>query len=296
MPRGASPSSRGHARSSAMIAGLARIGYDMSRKNISLATGRGDFHACRIRKNPDHRRCTGRRPLRRLPPGPPIGSCSPPPAPRMPSPISRMTSPRRGRARSCTSSAPAAIAKRIEEAASASIFIRPIRNGRNLDKKSLWVAGSRSDLLGDHLVLIAPADSTMTIDEARRTAGRSTRRRQLRGLRSGERARRALGQAPPSPSSASGTRSSPRWSAQGRPGGARSGRTRRGPARGRPATDAAPSKKVKVMPLLRRQPSQIVYPVALVAGHDTPEAKAFFDYVKGPEAAAVFDTASSCCQ
>ena len=32
----------------------------------------------------------------------------------------------------------------------------------------------------------------------------------------------------------------------------------------------------------------IVYPVALVTGHDTPEAKAFFAYMKGPEAAAVF--------
>jgi molybdate transport system substrate-binding protein len=28
--------------------------------------------------------------------------------------------------------------------------------------------------------------------------------------------------------------------------------------------------------------------VALVVGHDTPEAKAFFTYMKGPEAAAVF--------
>ena len=54
-------------------------------------------------------------------------------------------------------------------------------------------------------------------------------------------------------------------------------------------TDAALSKKVKVVGVFPDDSHPtIVYPVALVTGHDTPEAKAFFAYMKGPEAAAVF--------
>src|SRR5260221_3633371 len=55
------------------------------------------------------------------------------------------------------------------------------------------------------------------------------------------------------------------------------------------STDAALSKKVKVVAVFPDDSHpKIVYPVALVTGHDTPEAKAFFAYMKGPEAAAVF--------
>ena len=57
------------------------------------------------------------------------------------------------------------LAKQIENGAPASIFISADSKWADyLDKKNLLVLGSRSDLLGNHLVLIAPADSTMTID------------------------------------------------------------------------------------------------------------------------------------
>lgn len=55
------------------------------------------------------------------------------------------------------------------------------------------------------------------------------------------------------------------------------------------ATDAAVSKKVKVVgvfPDTMHDP--IVYPFALVAGKETPAAKALLDYVRGPQAKGVF--------
>jgi molybdate transport system substrate-binding protein len=55
------------------------------------------------------------------------------------------------------------------------------------------------------------------------------------------------------------------------------------------ATDAAMSKKVKVVgvfPDTMHDP--IVYPFALVAGKETPAAKALLDYIRGPEAKGVF--------
>ena len=55
------------------------------------------------------------------------------------------------------------------------------------------------------------------------------------------------------------------------------------------ATDAAISKKVKVVATFPESSHpKIVYPVALVKDHDTAEAKAFYDYMAGPEAAAVW--------
>ena len=55
------------------------------------------------------------------------------------------------------------------------------------------------------------------------------------------------------------------------------------------ATDAAMSKKVKVVgvfPDTMHDP--IVYPFALVAGKETPAAKALLDYIRSPEAKGVF--------
>jgi molybdate transport system substrate-binding protein len=55
------------------------------------------------------------------------------------------------------------------------------------------------------------------------------------------------------------------------------------------ATDAAVSKKVKVVGVFPdSMHDPIVYPFALIAGKETPSAKAFLDYVRGNEAKAVF--------
>ena len=55
------------------------------------------------------------------------------------------------------------------------------------------------------------------------------------------------------------------------------------------ATDALVSKKVRIaatFPAASHPP--IVYPVALIAGHDDEVARSFFAYLQGAEAANVF--------
>lgn len=55
------------------------------------------------------------------------------------------------------------------------------------------------------------------------------------------------------------------------------------------ATDAAIAKNVKVAGIFPASSHpEIVYPFALVKGQDTPAAKAFFAYLKGPAAKAIF--------
>jgi molybdate transport system substrate-binding protein len=55
------------------------------------------------------------------------------------------------------------------------------------------------------------------------------------------------------------------------------------------STDAAASRKVRVVAVVPDDSHpKIVYPIALVAGHDTSEARAFYDYLSGPDAAKVF--------
>jgi molybdate transport system substrate-binding protein len=183
------------------------------------------------------------------------------------------------------------LAKQIENGAPASIFISADSKWVDyLDKKNLLVLGSRSDLLGNHLVLIAPADSTMTID-----------------LKPGAPLAAALGDGklaladPESvPAGRYGKASLTKlgiWdSVKSHVVGAKDVRATlalvelgEAPAGVVYSTDAALSKKVKVVAVFPDDSHpKIVYPVALVVGHDTPEAKAFFTYMKGPEAAAVF--------
>jgi molybdate transport system substrate-binding protein len=58
-----------------------------------------------------------------------------------------------------------ALAKQIEQAAAADIFISADLEWMDyLDKKSLLKAGTRALLLGNRLVLIAPVDSTVTLE------------------------------------------------------------------------------------------------------------------------------------
>ena len=63
--------------------------------------------------------------------------------------------------------ASSALAKQIEAAAPADVFISADEDWMDyLDKKSLVRPGTRRDLLGNDLVLIAPADSTAKVDIA----------------------------------------------------------------------------------------------------------------------------------
>ena len=57
------------------------------------------------------------------------------------------------------------LAKQIENGAPVGVFISADTKWVDyLDKKNLLVAGSRKNLLGNHLVLVAPANSTLSID------------------------------------------------------------------------------------------------------------------------------------
>ncbi len=184
------------------------------------------------------------------------------------------------------------LAKQIENGAPAGLFISADTKWADyLDGKHLLVAGSRRNLLGNHLVLIAPADSSLAID-----------------LKPGAPLAAALGDgklAMCDPDSVPAGRygkasltSLGIWdSVAAKVANAKDVRAalalvERGetPAGIVYTTDALLSKKVKVVATFPDDSHpKIVYPVALIAGHDSPEAKAFYDYLNGPEAAAVFE-------
>ncbi len=55
------------------------------------------------------------------------------------------------------------------------------------------------------------------------------------------------------------------------------------------ATDAVVSKKVRVVGMFPEDSHPpIVYPAALIVGHDSPGARSFMEFLQGPEARAVF--------
>lgn len=54
-------------------------------------------------------------------------------------------------------------------------------------------------------------------------------------------------------------------------------------------TDAAIAPRVKIVDVFpARVTPQITYPLAIVAGHDTPAVRAVFDFLQGPQASAIF--------
>jgi len=72
-----------------------------------------------------------------------------------------------GRHATISYAASSALAKQIEAGAPADVFISADTDWMDyLDKKTLIRRGTRHDLLGNSLVLIAPADSTATLDIA----------------------------------------------------------------------------------------------------------------------------------
>ncbi len=53
-------------------------------------------------------------------------------------------------------------------------------------------------------------------------------------------------------------------------------------------SDAVASKGVKWLPPSRKIHKKVEYPVAVVEGHNNATVKAFYDYLKGPQAAEIF--------
>ena len=183
------------------------------------------------------------------------------------------------------------LAKQIENGAPAGIFISADTKWVDyLDKKNLLVAGSRKNLLGNHLVLVAPANSTLSIDlkpgaPLAQALGDGKLAmcdpESVPAGRYGKAALTKLGiwdQVAPKVVIAKDVRAALALVELGE-----------APAGIVYTTDAMVSKKVRIAGTFPDDTHpKIVYPAALIAGHDTAEAKAFYDYLTGPEAAAVF--------
>ncbi len=180
------------------------------------------------------------------------------------------------------------LAKQIENGAPVAIFISAdTRSMDYVDKLKLLTADSRRNLLGNELVLIAPVDTTSP-------AGLDNLAGQLNG------AKLAMGDPDSVPAGRYGKAALDKlkqWDAlQGDIVRAKDVRAamafvERGEAGAGIvyATDAMVSQKVRIAATFPEATHpKIVYPIALIAGHDDDAARAFFAYLQGPEAANVF--------
>ncbi len=183
------------------------------------------------------------------------------------------------------------LAKQIENGAPAALFISADTKWMDyVADKKLIVDDSRRDLLGNKLVLIAPKDSTLKVDLAPNAP-------LAQALGDGK---LAMGDPDAVPAGRYGKAALDKlgiW-ASVEPAVVRAKDVRatltlveRGEAAAGIvyATDAMVSKKVRIVGEFPADSHpKIVYPVALVAGHDDAAAKAFYDYLTGPKARDVF--------
>ncbi len=185
------------------------------------------------------------------------------------------------------------LAKQIENGAPADIYISAdIQWMDYLNKRQQIAPGSRVDLLGNRIVLIAPSDSTTTSIEIKE------------GLDLGSLlgdGHLAIGDPDHVPIGIYGRQAMEKFGmwAVVEPKLARAKTTRAALAmveRGEAplgvvfTTDAAISKRVRVVgqfPADSHEP--IVYPVAIVAGHETEAVKRFMAFLTSSEARAVFE-------
>ncbi len=185
------------------------------------------------------------------------------------------------------------LAKQIENLAPADIFISAnIEWMDYLDKKQLIDLSSRIDLLGNKIVLIAPSDSTIQqidMDEHVDLAGLFGDGRLAMGdpnhVPAGIYAKQAL-------EKLNIWKSVENAIAPSKDVREALVLVERGEA---PlgvvySTDASLTNKVKIVgefPIASHPP--IVYPVAIVSGRKTPEVESLFQFLKGPEAKAIFE-------
>jgi molybdate transport system substrate-binding protein len=184
------------------------------------------------------------------------------------------------------------LAKQIANGAPADVYLSANPKWMNyLADKKMIEPGSRFDLLGNRIVLIAPKDSTLKIKIAPNF--------DLARILGDE--KMAMGDPAHVPAGIYGKQALEKlgvWKAVA-PKVARAKDVRAALAlveRGEApvglvyATDAAISKKVKVLGVFPEDSHPpIVYPVALVKDRGTPTAKSFIEFLTSPDAKAVFE-------
>lgn len=184
------------------------------------------------------------------------------------------------------------LAKQIENGAPAQIYISANRKWMDyLEEKALIAPDTRIDLLGNRIVLIAPAGSIPKVD-----IGPGFDLAALLGD-----GKLSMGDPDHVPAGIYGRQALEKlgvWSAvQDKVARSKDVRAAlmlveraEAPLGVVYATDAAISDKVTVAGVFPEDSHPaIVYPVALVKGADTPTAKKFFDFLKTPEAKAIFE-------
>ena len=183
------------------------------------------------------------------------------------------------------------LAKQIENGAPAVLFISADTKWMDyLAERKLIDADSRRDLLGNRLVLIAPADSTLMTH-----LGADAPLAQALG--DGKLAMADPDSVPAGRYGKAALETLNVWSSV-EPAVVRAKDVRATLAfveRGEAAagivyaTDAMVSKKVRIVDEFPESSHpKIVYPVALIAGQDDAAARAFYDYLVGPKARGVF--------
>ncbi len=183
------------------------------------------------------------------------------------------------------------LAKQIENGAPAAIYISADTKWMDyLAERKLIVADSRRDLLGNRLVLIAPADSSLVLKLA---AGAPL----AQSLGDGKLAMADPDSVPAGRYGKAALEALNLWSSV-EPAVVRAKDVRAALAfvqRGEAAagivyaTDAMVAKSVRIVDAFPASSHpRIVYPIALVAGQDDAAARAFYDFLVGPKARDVF--------
>lgn len=188
--------------------------------------------------------------------------------------------------------ASSALAKQIENGAPANIFISADEDWMNyLSEKRLIVPETRFNLLGNRLVIVAPADSNAKVD-----VKPGFPLAQLLG--EGRLATGDPDYVPVGKYAKTALRKLGVWGdVQGKIAPADNARAALALVeRGECAlgivysTDAAISKRVKVVGTLPEDSHPpILYPAAIVSGEDTPAARGFLEFLNTPEAKAVLE-------
>ncbi len=183
------------------------------------------------------------------------------------------------------------LAKQIANGAPAAIYVSADTKWMDyLSERKLIVPDSRRDLLGNRLVLIAPADSTLVLKLA-------TGAPLAQSLGDGKLAMADPDSVPAGRYGKAALEALNLWSSvelavvRAKDVRAALAFVQRGEAAAGIvyATDAMVAKNVRIVDEFPTSSHpRIVYPVALIAGQDDAAARAFYDYLVGPKARGVF--------